>query len=66
MVSQREALKFRMPMRISPFCELSPSYHLSPQNARDRRALARRSLRLEGGYLKKRGYDQKVGTTAPL
>ena len=53
-------------MRISPFCELSPSYHPSPQNARDRQAYARRSLRLEGGYLKKRGYNQKVGTTAPL
>ena len=53
-------------MRISPFRELSPSYHPSPQNARDRRVLARRSLRLEGGDLKKRGYDQKVGTTAPL
>ena len=66
MVSQREALKFRMPMRISPFCELSPSYHTRPRNARDRRAYARRSLRLEGGYLRKRGYDQKVGTTAPL
>lgn len=53
-------------MRISPFCELSPSYHPSPQNARDRQAYARRSLRLKGEYLKKRGYNQKVGTTAPL